>query len=134
MRKGYHGEESLREIVKNHEKADIGAKITLTGPHRDDIDFRINSVSVRTFGSQGQQRSVAIALKLAEAGTLKNITGEEPVLILDDVLSELDKTRQNYILNNITDRQVFITCCDPENIKGLISGKVFTVSAGRIKY
>lgn len=125
-------EELAEELIKARKK-DIFSGITSVGPHRDDLDFRINSVSVRTYGSQGQQRSVAIALKLAEAKTLKDITGEEPVAILDDVLSELDKTRQNYILNNITDRQVFITCCDPTNIKDLIEGKIFTVSAGRIK-
>ena len=125
--------EELAEQLLRLRKKDIYSGITSVGPHRDDLDFRINSVSARTFGSQGQQRSVAIALKLAEAKTLKDITGEEPVAILDDVLSELDKTRQNYILNNINDRQVFITCCDPENIKILETGKIFTVSAGRIK-
>ena len=125
--------ENLAEELLRSRKKDIYSGITSVGPHRDDIDFKINSVSARIYGSQGQQRSVAIALKLAEARTLKGITGEEPAAILDDVLSELDKTRQNYILNNITDRQVFITCCDPENIRGLINGKVFTVTAGRVK-
>ena len=125
--------ENLKEELIRARSHDIYSGITSVGPHRDDIEFKINSVSARTFGSQGQQRSVAIALKLAEARTIKQLTGEEPVAILDDVLSELDRTRQNYILNNITDRQVFITCCDPENIKDLIKGKIFTVSAGRIK-
>lgn len=125
--------ENLAEELIKARKRDIYSGITSVGPHRDDLDFRINSVSARTFGSQGQQRSVAIALKLAEARTLKDITGEEPVAILDDVMSELDPSRQNYILNHITDRQVFITCCDPSNIKDLAKGKIFTVSAGRIK-
>ncbi len=123
----------LKENLIKSRNRDIYSGITSVGPHRDDIEFKINSISARTFGSQGQQRSVAIALKLAEARTIKQITDEEPVAILDDVLSELDKTRQNYILNNITDRQVFITCCDTSNIKDLISGNIFTVSAGRVK-
>lgn len=125
--------EELAEALIRSRKKDFYSGVTSVGPHRDDLDFRINSVSARTFGSQGQQRSVAIALKLAEARTLKDLTGEEPVAILDDVLSELDPDRQNYILNHITDRQVFITCCDPSNFKDLIKGKVFTVSAGRVK-
>ncbi len=125
--------EDLKEELIRARDRDIYSGVTSVGPHRDDLEFKINSVSARIFGSQGQQRSVAIALKLAEAKTIKELTGEEPVLILDDVLSELDKTRQNYILNNINDRQVFITCCDPENIKSLETGKIFTVSAGRIK-
>lgn len=125
-------EDLAEELIKSRKK-DIFSGITSVGPHRDDLDFRINSVSARIFGSQGQQRSVAIALKLAEAKTLKDITGEEPVAILDDVMSELDPNRQNYILNNINDRQVFITCCDPSNFKDLLSGKIFTVSAGRVK-
>ncbi|MBO7217595.1 MAG: DNA replication/repair protein RecF, partial [Clostridia bacterium] len=125
--------DDLAEELLKSRKKDIYSGITSVGPHRDDFDFKINSVSARTFGSQGQQRSVAIALKLAEAKTLKLLTGEEPVAILDDVLSELDPGRQNYILNNINDRQIFITCCDPSNFKGLISGKVFNVTAGRVK-
>lgn len=125
-------EELAEELVKSRKK-DIFSGITSVGPHRDDLDFKINSVSARTYGSQGQQRSVAIALKLAEAKTLKDLTGEEPVAILDDVMSELDPGRQNYILNNINDRQVFITCCDPSNFKSLKNGKIFNISAGRLK-
>ena len=126
-------ESELAEELFRSRKKDIYSGITSVGPHRDDLDFRINGISARTFGSQGQQRSVAIALKLGEAKTLKDITGEEPVAILDDVFSELDPTRQNYILNNINERQVFITCCDPSNVKNLVKGKVFTLSAGRVR-
>ncbi len=125
--------ENLEEELIRERKRDIYSGITSVGPHRDDLDFKINSVSARVFGSQGQQRSVAIALKLAEARTLYSLTGEEPVAILDDVLSELDKTRQNYILNHITDRQVFITCCDIENVRGLKDGNIYKVSAGRVR-
>ncbi len=131
LRKGYHGEETLGEIVKNHEKADINAKMTLTGPHRDDIEININGVSARSFGSQGQKRSAAIALKLSEAEVIKRITGEDPVILLDDVMSELDTLRQDYILNHIKDRQVFITCCDPGSILRMSEGKTFSIKEGR---
>ena len=131
-RKGFHGEDNLSEIVKKHEKADINAKMTLTGPHRDDIDININSVSARSFGSQGQKRSAAIALKLSEAQVMKSITCEEPVILLDDVMSELDTLRQDYILNHIRDRQVFITCCDPGSILRMSEGKTFSIKEGRL--
>ncbi len=132
LRKGYHGEDNLRDIVKNHEKADINAKMTLTGPHRDDIEININGVSARSFGSQGQKRSAAIALKLSEAEVIKRITGEEPVILLDDVMSELDTLRQDYILNHIKNRQVFITCCDPGSILRMSEGKTFSIKEGRL--
>lgn len=133
LRKGCHGEDNLSEIVKNHERADINAGITLTGPHRDDIEININSVSARSFGSQGQKRSAAIALKLSEAQVIKSITGEEPVILLDDVMSELDTLRQDYILNHIKDRQVFITCCDPGSILRMSEGKTFSIKEGRLR-
>lgn len=126
-------EENLREALYEARKTDVFSGITSVGPHRDDIDFKINGIYARKFGSQGQQRSVALSLKLAEAKTLKEITGEEPVVILDDVMSELDPKRQDYILNHIKERQVFITCCDPSNIKGIKEGKVFNIESGRIK-
>ncbi len=125
--------DELAEKLFLARKTDIFSGITSVGPHRDDLDFKINGISARSFGSQGQQRSVAIALKLAEAKTLKEITGEQPVAILDDVMSELDPARQGFILNHIKEWQVFITCCDPANITTLIGGKVFTVSGGKIK-
>ncbi|MBO5852390.1 MAG: DNA replication and repair protein RecF, partial [Clostridia bacterium] len=125
--------EELLERLYKARKTDIFSGITSVGPHRDDLDFKINGISARTYGSQGQQRSIAIALKLAEAKNLKNITSEEPVVIFDDVMSELDKSRQAFILNHIKGKQVFITCPDPDNITGLISGKVFTVDGGKIR-
>ena len=125
--------EDLAEKLYSSRKTDIFSGITSIGPHRDDLDFKINSISARNFGSQGQQRSVALSLKLAEAKTLKDITGEQPVAILDDVMSELDPDRQAFILNHIKDWQVFITCCDKANVKPLKEGKVFTVLGGKIK-
>ena len=133
LRKGYHGEDSLCEIVKNHERAELNAGITLTGPHRDDIEININGVSARSFGSQGQKRSAAIALKLSEAQVIKSITGEEPVILLDDVMSELDTLKQDYILNHIKNRQVFITCCDPGSILRMSEGKTFSIKEGRLR-
>lgn len=125
--------ENMAEKLYLARRTDIYSGITSVGPHRDDLDFKINGISARSFGSQGQQRSVAISLKLAESKTLKDITGEQPVAILDDVMSELDPDRQAFILNHIKDWQVFITCCDPTNVKPLKEGKVFTVVGGKIK-
>lgn len=125
--------EELAEKLYLSRKNDIFSGTTSVGPHRDDLDFKINGISARTFGSQGQQRSVAIALKLAEAKTLYEIIGEEPVIIFDDVMSELDKSRQNFILNHIKGKQVFITCPDPSVLSEFKDGKVFTVSGGKIK-
>lgn len=133
VRKGCHKEgEELFSILKSHEAADINARMTLTGPHRDDIDININGVSARSFGSQGQKRSAAIALKLSEAQVIKNAVGEQPVILLDDVMSELDTKRQDYILNHIKDKQVFITCCDPASILRMSEGKTFNISNGRL--
>ncbi len=125
--------EDLAERLYMSRKTDVFSGITSVGPHRDDLDFKINGISARNFGSQGQQRSVALSLKLAEAKTLKDITGEQPVAILDDVMSELDPSRQAFILNHIKDWQVFITCCDKANINPLKEGKVFTLLGGKVK-
>ncbi|MEE0929183.1 MAG: DNA replication/repair protein RecF [Acutalibacteraceae bacterium] len=125
--------EDMAERLYISRKNDIFSCTTSVGPHRDDLDFKINGISARNFGSQGQQRSVALSLKLAESKTLKDITGEQPVAILDDVMSELDPDRQAFILNHIKDWQVFITCCDHANIKPLKEGKIFTVRGGKIK-
>ena len=86
----------------------------------------------RSFGSQGQQRSSALSLKLSESEIIKEITGDEPVILLDDVMSELDLTRQDYILNNISGRQVFITCCDPNTVLRLCEGKTFHIKNGGV--
>ena len=91
-------EGKLKENIKNSQKEDILRGVTSVGPHRDDILFKINSLNCRDFGSQGQKRSVCLTLKLSEARVLKKITGEYPIALLDDVMSELDKSRQNFIL------------------------------------
>ncbi len=103
------------------------------GPHRDDLSIKIDSLTARSYGSQGQQRSAALALKLGEAAVVKSFSSEQPVALLDDVMSELDETRQNYILNHIKEWQVFITCCDPNNVRNLKSGKKFEMKNGKVK-
>lgn len=126
-------EKPLLQLLKEHRREDIFNKTTSFGPHRDDMGINVNDVAARIYGSQGQQRSCAIALKLAEAQILKEKTNEQPVILLDDVMSELDAGRQDYILNHLEDRQVFITCCDPAPILRLCKGKTFNVKNGNIK-
>lgn len=122
----------LSENIKKTRKEDIICKSTSVGPHKDDLEIKINSVSARSFASQGQQRSCALALKLGESEIIKKITGETPVALLDDVMSELDEKRQDYILNHITDRQVFLTCCDPSQVLRMCEGKSFLIKGGEI--
>ena len=120
------------EILKNSRQNDMFTATTSVGPHRDDIVFKINEISARNFGSQGQKRSVALSLKLAGAEVIKEISGEYPICLLDDVMSELDEGRQNYILNHIRNWQSFITCCDTSNIKNLKAGKVINIRNGGV--
>ena len=120
------------ENLKNSRKEDIFSKTTTVGPHRDDLEILINNVSARSFGSQGQQRSCALALKLGESEIIKKVKGETPVALLDDVMSELDEKRQDYVLNHINDRQVFLTCCDPSQVLRLCGGKSFLIKGGEI--
>ena len=106
----------FEEILFLNRERELRQKTTLTGPHRDDIRFRVQNIAtgqttdIRTFGSQGQQRSAALALKLAEIEIVKRKVNDTPVLLLDDVLSELDSSRQNYLLDSISDIQTLITC------------------------
>ena len=96
-------------LLKNRER-DIKMKSTSVGPHRDDICFMVNGIDIRKFGSQGQQRTAALSLKLSEIELVKTLIHDTPILLLDDVLSELDKNRQNYLLESIKDIQTLITC------------------------
>ena len=130
--KGQMSTEELLKKYREKRREDIFNQNTSVGPHRDDILLKLNGNLVKSFGSQGQKRSVALSLKLSEARALKNLTGEEPIALLDDVMSELDTKRQDFILNHIEKWQVFITCCDPANILGLKNGKVFKMSGGKL--
>lgn len=101
---------------------------TLTGPHRDDLELSLDGDGLRAFASQGQQRSAALALKLAELAILREETGEMPVLLLDDVFSELDSGRRACLISNIGDAQVFITCTDRSFIEKELSERAYLLS------
>ena len=118
----------LFEHLYSHERAELESAQCLTGPHKDDFDVTLSGMSLKAFGSQGQTRTAAISLKLAQRELMASQSGEIPVLLLDDVLSELDPGRQNFVLNQITDGQVFITCCEPEKFTKL--GKTIEISNG----
>ncbi len=129
-------ERDFAERLKRSLDRDLYYKNTNNGPHRDDIIFKINGSEVRAFGSQGQKKSAVLALKLSEVQILKNETGEMPVLLLDDVLSELDRGRQEFILNNLKDMQIILTCTGTEGLLSLPEGslkrRIFFVNFGKI--
>lgn len=120
-------------LFSQSHRADTAAGFTTVGAHREDMVLRLDGVPARVYGSQGQQRSAVLALKLAEASLLQEITGEAPVAFLDDVMSELDVSRQDYILNHIDGWQVFITCCEPTAALRMNAGKVFQIKNGVIE-
>lgn len=126
-------EEFEEKLEKSLEK-DILYTSTSYGPHKDDIIFLINNINARDFGSQGQQRTVSLSTKLAEINLIKEEKGVLPILLLDDVLSELDKSRQKYLISNIKDIQVIITCTGVEDIiKNLDEEcEIFNVKNGNI--
>ena len=101
-------------------------------PHRDDIEVTLDELPVASFGSQGQQRSCILSIKLGEAKLLGEAMGEPPLILLDDVMSELDSGRREYILNSIGESQIFVTCCDEGLFAGLSEGKVFHMNGGKI--
>lgn len=123
----------FKNKLKYKLKSDMLTTMTSIGPHRDDLEIFISGKSARSFASQGQQRSAALALKLAEARVLRDNILEQPIILLDDVMSELDNKRQNYILNSIDGWQVFITCCDPDTVTRFNSKKQFEISNGKLK-
>ena len=125
-------EQALLQELARTRRSDIRAGFTTTGPHRDDLEITLDGLSARVYGSQGQQRSAVLALKLAEAEALSQLTGEPPVVLLDDVMSELDQSRQDYLLNHLHGRQVFITCCSPETVSRMETGRRFRVEAGQV--
>lgn len=116
-----------------HRAAEIAAKACLSGPHKDDLELMIGGKSAKSFGSQGQVRTCALSLKLAERDMFFDDSGEYPVLLLDDVLSELDAKRQDFVLNRIETGQVLITCCEPEKLAQAEGGRLFAVKSGTVK-
>ncbi|MCQ2486217.1 MAG: DNA replication/repair protein RecF [Clostridia bacterium] len=116
-----------------HKKAELEAQQCLTGAHKDDLIISINGKNARSFASQGQTRTAALSIKLAEREIYLAETGEYPILLLDDVLSELDTKRQEFVLNRIGGGQTLITCCEDEGISNRTGGKVIHVDSGRIR-
>lgn len=128
------GEMSMEQALKKNRERDLRKKSTSVGPHRDDLCFLSGDLDIRKFGSQGQQRTAALSLKLAEIELVKRIIGDTPILLLDDVLSELDKNRQNYLLDSIHDIQTVITCTGlDEFVNHRFSiNKIFHVKSGHV--
>ena len=124
----------FEEKLQKCQERDIRLKQTSIGPHRDDFSFAVGTVDIRKFGSQGQQRTAALSLKLAEIELVKKMTKDVPLLLLDDVLSELDSNRQNYLLNSIGELQTIITCTGLEEFVNnrFEINRVFKVSDGVI--
>lgn len=124
----------LKSILEKNIEKDIQKGSTEFGPHRDDLDIIINDVSARTFGSQGQQRTSALSLKLAEVELIKSEIGEYPVLLLDDVFSELDLNRRKYLISTFKDIQTIITSTDDIDLEELkeIEKKVFFIRQGKV--
>ena len=122
----------LREHMESHQAAERASRLCLSGPHKDDLLVTIDGREAKQYASQGQTRTAALALKLAEREIYKNATGEYPVLLLDDVLSELDPKRQEFVLNRINGGQVFITCCEDDRLPQMLGGKVLHVHGGEL--
>ena len=118
---------------EKHRRAEIESGQCLTGVHKDDLEITINENAARNYASQGQVRTAALSVKLAEREILLSETGEYPILLLDDVLSELDMKRQEFVLNRIGGGQTLITCCEDEGISSRTGGKVIYVESGRVK-
>ena len=122
--------EQLAEHQQTHARAELESRQCLSGPHKDDFLAAINGLPVAAFASQGQTRTAAISVKLAQRELLRRDSGEEPLLLLDDVLSELDVGRQDFVLNHLKDGQVFITCCETDRLTRL--GQVLRIEDGKI--
>lgn len=124
--------EEFVRLLRSRRKEEVEQKTTLQGPHRDDLSLSIFDRNAREFGSVGQQRSIVIALKLAEAEILEEKRGEPPVILLDDVLSELDRERQGYLLDRFSGNQIFVTCCDIDPFSRMSRGRAFEIKGGRV--
>ena len=120
----------LMDHLDRHYRAELEIAQCLTGPHKDDFSVSLSGIDLKAYGSQGQTRTAAISLKLAQRELMGREWGEEPVLLLDDVLSELDPGRQDFVLNQIVSGQVFITCCEPGRFTKL--GKTIEISKGNV--
>ena len=124
--------QDLLDHLERHSRAELETAQCLTGPHKDDFTVSLSGIDLKIYGSQGQTRTAAISLKLAQRELMGREWGEEPVLLLDDVLSELDPGRQDFVLNQIVSGQVFITCCEEGRFTKL--GKTISIRNGKIIY
>ena len=124
---------ALKQQLASHRVSDLAQGCTNYGAHRDDLHISVNDMAARSYASQGQKRSCVLALKLAEASLLEEAAGERPIAVLDDVMSELDGLRQDYLLNHMDGWQVFISCCDPHTVKGLDKGRIIEVEKGKCR-
>ena len=122
--------QQLQDHLESHYRAELESSQCLTGPHKDDFDVTLSGLSLKAFGSQGQTRTAAISLKLAQRELMAKESGEQPILLLDDVLSELDPGRQDFVLNQIDKGQVFITCCEPGRFTKL--GATIEIDKGQV--
>ncbi len=120
----------LQEHLERHYRGELESGQCLTGPHKDDFSVFLSGIDLKAYGSQGQTRTAAISLKLAQRELMGREFGQEPILLLDDVLSELDPGRQDFVLNQIQTGQVFITCCESEQFTKL--GKTIEIKAGKV--
>ena len=123
--------QDLLDHLQRHHRAELESGQCLTGPHKDDFTVTLSGIDLKSYGSQGQTRTAAISLKLAQRELMGREWGEEPVLLLDDVLSELDPGRKDFVLNQIVSGQVFITCCEPGRFTKL--GKTIEICKGNVK-
>ena len=123
--------DALAEKLESVKNAELRAGFCLAGPHREDLEIKLDDQPARVFGSQGQQRSCVLAMKLAEASVVGSLFGEHPVLLLDDVLSELDDERQTYLLTRMGEHQTIVTTCDTAAF-ARTNGKIVMVKAGTV--
>lgn len=121
----------LQDHLESHYRAELDSASCLTGPHKDDFDISLSGIGLKLYGSQGQTRTATVSLKLAQRELMGRELGEEPLLLLDDVLSELDPGRQDFVLNQIRSGQVFITACEPGRFTKL--GKTIEIESGSVK-
>ena len=117
---------------EEHRYAELSSRQCLSGPHKDDLEVQLDGRCARSYASQGQTRTAALSLKLAAREIHREIMGEYPILLLDDVLSELDPRRQEYVLNRLGSGQVFITCCEEDRLHSLLKGTVYRVDGGAV--
>lgn len=125
-------EAELQKHAFSHRAAEIAARSCLSGVHKDDLILNLNGVSAAAYASQGQTRTAALALKLAERAVFFDADHAYPVLLLDDVLSELDRRRQDFVLNHLGQGQVIITCCEFETVARFQTGSVFQIQNGKV--